>query len=605
MIGLRTSCTLAGWLCIATTALAQDDRPALIVLISIDQFPNDYLHRYRHNFAGDGLFKRLLDDAAYFANCHHRHAFTFTGPGHACMMTGADPEQHGIIGNSWFDRATGKSLNCVGDSKAPLVGLQKKEGGVSPRNLLAPTVGDLLKLAGGGRSKVFGIALKDRAAVLMTGHAADAAFWLDDGQWVTSEYYRKDLPGYLRIINEGGMARQYAGKEWKLMLAADKYTLHNDDDAKWEKPPNKEFSRAFPHKLIEPKNKASEKKYFDQFDITPFANEFVLKAATRVLIDEKLGQDDDPDILAVGLSSNDLCGHAFGPYSLEVEDMTYRTDKMLGDFVRDVEKHMRGEEDKKDAKKKSKDKGKDKKGDEDEDEPEEEEKKPKPKPPEPEDEDKDKKKKQSDRTWVLVLTSDHGIAPSPEFAAHRRLMGKRDPLGDARNRIEAALKRQFGVPRDNKGYVQEFDGTQTYLRRSAFKPDGEDYRLAQLIARDILISRPPVIKAMTREQLISGGSGELADMLRRSFFPGRSGDVLYVLAPYQMQIDKKTNTTHGSPWQHDTHVPLFLMGPGFKPGRYDRKASPAAIAPTLSRLLNMTPPPACVEEALAEALTAP
>ena len=581
----------------AASARAADDRPALILLIAIDQFPDGYLHRYGHNFASDGLFKRLLEDGAYFANCHHRHAFTITGPGHACMMTGAYPEQHGIVGNDWFDRASGKTLNCVGDSKAPYVGVQKKEGGVSPRNLLAPTVGDLLKLHGGGHSKVFGIALKDRAAVLTTGHAADAAFWLDDGQWVTSEYYRKDLPGYLRIINEGGVAKQYAGKEWKLMHAAEKYTLHNDDNVKWEKPPNREFGRAFPHKLIELKNKAAEKKYFDQFDVTPFANEFVLAAATRVLIDEKLGHDDETDILAVGLSSNDICGHAFGPYSLEVEDMTYRTDKMLGDFVRDVEKHMRGEVDKPEAKKKEK------KKDDDDVEPEEEEKPAKPKPPEPEDEDKDKRKKQSDRTWVLVLTSDHGIAPSPEFAAHRRLPGRRDPLGDTRNRIEAALKRRFGVPRDGKGYVQEFSGAQTYLRRAAFKPDGEDFRLAQQIARDVLISRSAVIKAMTREQLLLGGSGELGEMLRRAFHPGRSGDVLYVLAPYQMQVDRKTNTTHGSPWQYDTHIPLFFMGPGIKPGRYDRKVGPAAIAPTLSRLLNLTPPAACVEEALAEALT--
>jgi hypothetical protein len=304
--------------------------------------------------------------------------------------------------------------------------------------------------------------------------------------------------------------------------------------------------------------------------------------------------------MVVGLSSNDICGHAFGPYSLEVEDMTYRTDKMLGDFVREIEKFMRGDQDKKETKKKSKKEGKDK--DEDEDEPEEEEKPSKPKPPEPEDEDK---KKQADRTWVLVLSADHGIGPSPEFAEHRRLIGKRDPLGDTRNRIETALKRRFGVPRDNKGYVQEFDSTQTYLRRNAFKPDGEDFRLAQMIARDVLISRAGVIKAMTREQLIAGGSGELAEMMRRSFFPGRSGDVMYILAPYQMQLDRKTNTTHGSPWQHDTHVPLVFMGPGFKPGRYDRKVSPAAIAPTLSRLMNMSPPSASVEEALAEALTEP
>ncbi len=520
------------------------EKPRLIVVVSIDQFPHDYLRRFRHNFSRDGLFLELLDEGLVYANCHHGHAFTFTGPGHAALLTGAHPSTHGIIANDWYDRAAGKSINCVYDKDAAIVG-EEKEGGVSPRNLLSPTVGDVMKLESAGRSKVFGVALKDRAAVLMTGHSADGAFWRSGGIWVTSKYYRTDLPGYLRVINEAGVARAQGEKEWTLLLDRSKYADHRPDDSPVEKPPAG-FGRAFPHKFAA----ADHKDYEGQFNVSPAANELILLGAERLMQHEQLGLDEHPDLLAVGLSSNDLCGHAFGPYSLEVEDMTYRTDVMLGNFKRAVDAHM------------------------------------------------------DDRPWLLVLTSDHGIAPNPLHAADRRLAAKASPLGkteELQARMDAALARRFPAPSGAKSYIQKIENNQVFLLRDQPALAGEHYVTAQQIVRDVLIEHPAVAAAATRNDLLAAaGQTEILRLMTRAFHARRSGDVLFVVQPYHVFVDK-TGTTHGAPWRYDTHVPLIFLGPGIEAATVERKTHVAALAPTVSRLLGLPVPPASEEEALPEA----
>src|SRR5688572_289636 len=186
----------------AAAAADAADRPKLIVVVSVDQLCQDYLVRFRDNFAEGGAFRRVFDEGSHYTQCHHRHAFTVTAPGHAVQLTGAYPATSGIIGNEWFDRYTGKTVHCVADASVQVIGTSSTKP-VSPKNMLVETVGDVLKLQMSGRSKVFGIAVKERAAMLMSGHNADAAYWLENNVWVTSSYYRPDLPGYLRVLNEG------------------------------------------------------------------------------------------------------------------------------------------------------------------------------------------------------------------------------------------------------------------------------------------------------------------------------------------------------------------------------------------------------------------
>ena len=275
-----------------------------MVVVSIDQFPYEYLVRMRSHFAPDGMFRTLCDQGANFINCNHGHAFTVTAPGHSVLLTGTFPNVTGIVDNEWFDRRTRRAVYCVEDPDYPLVGnplppdddssskdaASKTKGsakkpakskGISPRSLLAGTLGDVLKLAN-PQSKVFGIALKDRAGVLMAGHAADGVFWFDadTGNWITSTYYRDSLPGYLRNLNESDAAEAYLGQQWTLLLDKDKYLQYPAGGGGLLR-----LLPGFPHVMA----RQASPLYYKAMTLSPFGNQMTLDTARLLIASEKLG----------------------------------------------------------------------------------------------------------------------------------------------------------------------------------------------------------------------------------------------------------------------------------------------------------------------------
>jgi predicted AlkP superfamily pyrophosphatase or phosphodiesterase len=524
--------------------------PRLIVVVSVDQLCEDYLLRFADNFSADGMMRRIAAEGAHYRECHHRHAFTVTAPGHSVQLTGAYPQTNGIVGNDWFDRESGKGVYCVADPEVQVLGTTSDRG-MSPKNLLVETVGDALKLKTAGRSKVFGVAIKDRAAILMTGHHADGAYWMENNVWVTSTYYRQDLPGYLRNLNDAQVVERYRGKSWELSLPREKYHNQGPDENDWENPPEG-FTSAFPHKLFAA-GESTPYKYAEQVLRTPFGNELTLEAAREIVTQEALGTDEFPDLLCINFSSNDYVGHAFGPHSLEAEDMTYQTDRQLGEFLRWLDEKV------------------------------------------------------GVGNWTFALTADHAVAPIVEYARRFRLPAQRNPLGSlsaVKDKLEARLRSQLEVPMGGKQLVQKVEDNQVYLQHDhpAFAendPHGK-FALAQQIVRDWLLDQPYVAAARTREELATPGEEKLSQQLARTFHPRRSGDVLYVLAPYCVPGSK--GTTHGSPWNYDTHVPMLLLGRGIGRGTHGRPVSPANLAATVARLVGCDRPAACVEDELHEAL---
>lgn len=539
-------------------ATAADSTPTLVVVVSVDQLAYEYLERFGAGFSPLGIFRRVERKGAWFTNCHHRHGITTTAPGHSVQLTGAYPETNGIVDNGWFDRTTGKEVYCVADPQAKLIGPQADDEPVSPRNLLCDTLGDRLKIVTAGRSRVFGVSLKDRAAILMTGHAADGAFWLSKaGHWITSDAYRAALPPYLNSANPVGPGARFSGKTWDLLYDRSRYQHPPQEDSFGEGPPAG-MTAAFPHKLAE----AGTKNFLRQLEVSPFGNEVTLEAARLMIADEQLGKGFFPDLLTINLASNDYVGHCFGPESLEVEDITYRTDRQLGDLADFINEHLAG------------------------------------------------------RPWIFVLTGDHGVAPIPERVARRKIPAKRNALAlDGRNRVGSAHQMLVAYLRDKMNIVEAEPGPvlaviegQVYLRADHPAFSGDRFLAAQRRTRDWLLSQAGVAAAVTREQMLSGGAtGPLEAALRRSFHPRRSGDVLFCLEPYD--IEGSTPATHGSPWDYDTHVPLLAISfgdeaaPGRVPrGRFDRLVSPASIAPTLAALLHVPPPGGCLEQPLRELL---
>ncbi len=291
-------------------ASAHNAHPKLVVIIVIDQFRGDYLERYREQF-GDGGFRLFLDHGAYFSDCDYNYANTRTAPGHATLLSGAYTNGHGIVANDWWDSKKRRMVTSVEDEDTKTVGVSGDKTGASPHNLMADTLGDELKLATQGKSRIFGVSLKDRAAVLPAGFAGDAAYWIDPrgGAWVSSTYYRNELPNWAQDFNASNHAAKYWDRDWK--------------DAQGN------ILRSTAHRKAKD---GSDEGFYEVVGSTPFANEYELEFAKELVVHQNLGNSGATDLLAISLSANDILGHQVGPDAPEMKAMALALDGELADF---------------------------------------------------------------------------------------------------------------------------------------------------------------------------------------------------------------------------------------------------------------------------------
>jgi predicted AlkP superfamily pyrophosphatase or phosphodiesterase len=306
---------------VSAFASAYDAHPRLIVVIVIDQFRGDYLERYRNQF-GAGGFRLFLDRGAYFANCHYNYANTRTAPGHSTLFTGAYSNGHGIAANEWWDQKKKRMVTSVEDDAAKLVGVAGDKAGASPHNLMADTLGDELKLATQGKARVFGVSLKDRASILPAGFAGDGAYWIEPqtGDWITSTYYRDDLPKWVKDFNSTRTVK-YWDREWKdeqgTVLRSTAHPKNNDNE--------------------NDKNKANREKsdagFYQVVGSTPFGNEYEFEFAKELMTHENVGRGPATDLLSISLSPNDILGHQVGPDSAEMRQMALDLDREIADFI--------------------------------------------------------------------------------------------------------------------------------------------------------------------------------------------------------------------------------------------------------------------------------
>jgi predicted AlkP superfamily pyrophosphatase or phosphodiesterase len=508
---------------------ASPRRPKLVLIVVIDQLRYDYLERFRPQFV-EGGFRLLLEGGANFVDCRYDYTTTETGPGHATLLTGAYGNIHGIVANDWYDHAGKRSVYCVDEPGIKQVGGDGGKGS-SPRNLLVSTLGDELRLATEFQSRVITIAGKDRAAVLMGGHTANAAYWYkrDIGQVVSSTYYMRTLPRWVADFNDGVPTKAYCGKPWQ--------ALPETPGA------GSKVLREFRPEANEP---CPDRKFLEWFDLTPFKNEVLANFAKQALANENLGRGPAADLLAISLSANDYVGHNFGPYSPEVADATLRTDRYLASLFGELDRTIG-----------------------------------------------------LDNVWI-VLSADHGVAPTPAFIREHGLGSGIFHPATVRTAVEQALAGAFG--RDQ--WVESFEDHDIYLDLATLKRHKVERGRAEAIAAEAAASVPGVWAAWTRTQFLTGTlpGSPLARMASNSFHSQRSGDVMVVLAPYAVAAYTETTTTHGSPWNYDTQVPLILWGSSFRPGVYAHRCQPIDLAPTLAAALGLAQPSGAQGQPLAQAL---
>lgn len=464
-----------------------------MLLVAVDQLRQDYLWRFREDHR-DGL-RRLMTAGAVFTNASLEHYPTVTAVGHAAMLSGAPPSISGIIGNEWFDRETGRVIESITDPDVRAVGADK--GSASPRRMLVTTLADELKLAvgpGQGEArtpKAIGISEKDRAAILPAGRGADAAYWLPAprGPFVTSTYYRTELPAWVAAVNASGRG-------------------------------------------MEPEPSVN-------------TNGRVIALAIEALSAERLGQREATDVLTVSLSDNDEIGHAKGPHDPAVRDVTRRTDQLVGDLLRAVDRRV------------------------------------------------------GLSHTLVVLTADHGVSPTPEVMGQLRLPGGRTTAAPVRQAIEAALTDRFGSGR----WVLSTPGS-LYLDHRLIAARALDAEQVRRVAAEAAMTVPHVARVYTRDQLLRGQvpPDMVGRRVLRGFHPQRSGDLEVILEPFWMRRPETTGTTHGAPYAYDAHVPLIFMGPGIAAGTYRQPVALNDVAPTLAALLEVEPPSAADGRVLGEML---
>ncbi len=519
-------------------------RPRLVVSIVIDQFRHDYLQRFGDQF-GEGGFKRFLNRGAVFANANYIHSPTVTACGHATVLSGATPALNGIIANEWYDRELSKNISSVSDDKAQFkaLGADEKEKPAAPHKLLGTTLGDEMRLATNGQAKVIGMSYKDRSAILPVGKRPHGAFWFDDdtGNFISSTYYFPALPAWVEKFNQEQSPKKYFGKTWDRLLPVAAYARSSVDDAPYER--KNKTGATFPYTLTGGETQAT-KKFYDVFEASPFANEHLVTFAKAAIEAEALGADDITDLLSISFSANDLLGHAYGPYSQEVQDMSLRTDRVLAHLFNYLDQRI------------------------------------------------------GLSNVIVTLTADHGVAPVPEqvmeFGYGGRLVA-RDVSAAATN----ALNAKYG----EAAWVKAFVSGNLYLDLALIAERKLNLAEVEATAAAAMAALNGIHAAFTSTQLQRGDvpATYVAQAVTQGFYAPRNGNVIVVAQPFFM-FGEGSNTTHGSPYSYDTHVPVLFFGANIIPGTYHAASSPADIAPTLAALLGLQAPSNSIGRVLQEAL---
>ena len=511
------------------------EKPKLVVGIVVDQMRFDYLYRFNPYFGKNG-FNRLMSEGSNFTFAHFNYSPTNTAPGHASIYTGSTPFFHGVIANDWYDKVKNKMIYCVNDTTVKSVGSNDQEGEMSPKNLLATTITDQLKLSNNNASKVISISLKNRGAVLPGGHCANAAYWYDlkTGNIITSSYYMNALPKWVNEFNNQKLVLKYLSKGWQLSLPESDYLISSPDESKYEKDVFKEGKTSFPHLF---KHLNDNQKY-DAFETTPFGNNIVEEFAKAALVNEKLGKGKETDFLTISFSSTDHVGHDYGTFSFELQDTYIKLDSLIADLLVTLDKQV----------------GK--------------------------------------GNYLLFLTADHAGLETPGILKERRL-----PTGELNNKkfldsLKSFAMRTYG----DKELIENHSNRQIYFSRHVIKKMNLNIHEVEQRFTDYLRDTFTAIASISlRDDLEKQiPSRESSNPILNGFNPALSGDITYSLQPGYLPNFLDKGTTHSTAYSYDTHVPLLFYGWHIPKQTNNSSVFTIDIAPTIANLLKIEEPSASI-----------
>lgn len=506
------------------------EKPKLVVGIVVDQMRYDYLTRFYSKY-GNGGFKRMVNEGFNAKNNHFNYVPTYTGPGHASVFTGTTPKYHGIISNNWYSKEEKKTVYCAGDSTVASVGTKSNAGQMSPHRMLTTTFADENRLFTQMRGKTIGVAIKDRGAILPAGHAADGAYWFhgkNEGKWITSTFYRNDLPKWVKDFNTSDTAESYF-KVWDTYYNIDTYSESGSDDNNFEGGFKGKEKANFPYDLAKLKDQNGG---FDILKATAYGNSLTTDFAMAAIKGEALGQDNITDVLTLSYSSTDYVGHNFGVNSKEIQDTYIRLDKDLERFFNFLDTEI----------------GKGK--------------------------------------YTVFLTADHGAVHVPSYLKSKKIPAGYLDYNSRKEKFISFLQEKYGT----KDIVENVSNNQIFFNKSKIKELNLDIHKVEQDLVDEQISYANIAKVYTATTMNSTNfTTGIEVLLQNGFNQKRSGDVIVVDDIAHIAYSR-TGSTHGSGLNYDTHVPLLFFGKGIKHGSTYNKTVIPDIAPTMSALLGISFP---------------
>ncbi|HEY9777349.1 MAG TPA: alkaline phosphatase family protein [Planktothrix sp.] len=519
--------------------------PKLVLLIVADQFSYNFISRYHDRFANGG-FKLLEERGANFVECKYQDCTTQTAVGHSVIASGAYPWLTGIVADRWQDTARGKPTTATTEEGLQLVGGAGEAAGT--KYMQGTTIGDQMKLATNGRSKVFTVGLRPEASLILAGRLANNGYWWDTrtGTFVTSSMYGHDLPGWVQSFNDQRYSEKFIGKPWQRLLPEEQYGASTRDDYPHERGIAGD-GKEFPHTLGAAGASPSE-AFYNAFTMTPWANQMVVDFAREAIEREGLGQHTDTDMLGLCLGAGEPLGQSFGPYSQETEDLCLRMDQSLATLFQYIDQKL----------------GLD--------------------------------------NCLVVFTSDHGVMPIPEFLKERGMDGGRIDAKVFKQLLNSALSSRLGQGE----WIESFEPPNLYLNANAIAKEKFRQPDVEQLAAKLSHSVPGIGEAYAAFQFYTNQlpNGPFLDRVRKSYYWGRSGELYILPKPGYIFSSELNGTVSGSPYNYDSHVPLFIMGCGVRAGKYAAKVSPADIAPTIAAVMGIDPPSLCEGSAISECLPA-
>lgn len=509
-------------------------KPQLIINIIVSSMRSNDLVRYEDNFSTKG-FKRLMDGGVTYTNAYYDYALTSTCAGLATFATGAQPSIHGAIGEQWWNYLDSSSVSLIEDKKAQPIPFSTGTGCYSPHRLTCPTLSDMV-VAANEKSKSFTIAIDPLSAIMLTGQSG-TPLWVESNKthWTTSSAYCKEIPTWVKEYNKNNSNALYTIKRWTPLCLPALY--HNSEVAVIEDIKNKST------RLISNLNTNIAQSQIGHMRYTPAGNTMLLKFASTLITKENLGDDIAPDVLNICLDTSRYISETYGPESMEYEDMLYRLDKDLGEFISYVYSLF-----------------------------------------------------DNPLKVAIVLTSDHGTSPS-----YNPIGGKERERFNVRQ-MEVIVNAFLGGIYGSDNYVLGFANNALYLNHQLLRNKQLSIDTIRAEVATFMLQLRGVSSAISASSLRNTSFADgRSRLMQQSYYATRSGDVIIDFMPGWIIEDNTTRSASDAGYNYDRRVPLIIYGI-LKSGKFSRDVSMTEVAPTLTTLLGIDQPWASTSSPLSECI---